>query len=389
MRFLLTSLAVFLLPIVTAATCESMKRATDFTPAKFIWTSEMSGGTAASTPRAFRVPVPTVEGAKPEYGHFIFKGDDGISLWVNGKELGKTSGWMQPSQFAVKFDPKCPNGVAVTGHNSGGGPAFFIGVGEITYSDGSTRQILTDTTWKTIRAPAPPGFADPGFDTSTWEPTIVVANNPAKGLGPTAKIDCVDTSYDCIPDGPVNSCGDHRQSKEFEPAQWISTIEMASGSIPKGPRIFRKVFPSPPGKTAIAADILVAVDDNLDFFVNGEKIDSFTTTEKRHAVILNPCLNVFAARDTNGGNVEAWIAKITITYSDGTNSTVITDASWRASGKDIPAGFEKVDFDEAGLGMAYAVKDVALFANMPPAPPRLTDASACKGSPSPCPYCSG
>ncbi|KAF9456510.1 hypothetical protein BDZ94DRAFT_1275438, partial [Collybia nuda] len=165
---------------------------------------------------------------------------------------------------------------------------------------------------------------------------------------------------------------------------------MTGSSVPAGSRAFRKVVASPPGKTAVAADVLIAVNDDMTLFVNGENIGSFTTTSKRYPVVMNPCLNIFAVLDTNHGQIEAWIAKITITFSDGTQTVVVSDESWRTSGSgNIPTGWEEVGFDDSNWETSLVTTLAPIFSSMPVVPavtPRVV--GGCMGSPTSCPFCS-
>ncbi|KAJ7473505.1 hypothetical protein FB451DRAFT_1134011 [Mycena latifolia] len=141
----------------------------------------------------------------------------------------------------------------------------------------------------------------------------------------------------------------------FANSKWIWTSEMASGSAPQGLRSFRKAFMAPEGKTPVLAHILSVSDDAHTFFVNGRQVSSgpFGVAQSRCAG-LDPCLNVFAIKGENGGGVAGVLATVRVTYSDGTTSTLVTDASWRADLQANP-GFEALLVDDSSWSTAYII----------------------------------
>ncbi|KAJ7203131.1 hypothetical protein GGX14DRAFT_544369 [Mycena pura] len=111
----------------------------------------------------------------------------------------------------------------------------------------------------------------------------------------------------------------------------------------------RKDFTPPLGKSLIAAEILVTVDNNMQLYVNGEFIGSGTPGRTRFAqrfcVDLQPSFNVFAINASSSNIPDAaMIATILLTYSDFTTDTIVSDASWRVHA--AVAGFEQLSFDD-------------------------------------------
>ena len=117
---------------------------------------------------------------------------------------------------------------------------------------------------------------------------------------------------------------------------------------------FRQDFTAPIGKTPKSASIIIAADNAYTLYVNGQQIgtgNNFKESQS-YCVDLEPnCDNVFAVAVLNepgaGGAASpaALITAIDITYFDGTSTTIVSDASWRAN-SDTP-GFESVGFDDS------------------------------------------
>ncbi|KAJ7473539.1 hypothetical protein FB451DRAFT_293661 [Mycena latifolia] len=154
----------------------------------------------------------------------------------------------------------------------------------------------------------------------------------------------------------------------FVNSKWIWTSEMATGSAPVDAlRSFRKAFVAPEGKTPVLAHILCVSDDDHTFFVNGRVVSSGPFAVPRSVCVgLNPCLNVFAVKVQNsGGGPAGLLVAIRVTYSDGTTSTLVTDASWRVD-MEVKPGFEGLAFDDSSWNTAY------VFANNDQGPSKIT-----------------
>ena len=135
---------------------------------------------------------------------------------------------------------------------------------------------------------------------------------------------------------------------------------------------FRQDFNDP--KRAHFANIIIAADDNYALYVNGEfigqgynyrqsqsycvKLDSTTTT------------NIFAVTVQNQGtapNPAALLAAINVIYIDGSSTTVVSDATWRANNQTV-AEFESVGFDDSAWPYAVSV-DSPPWGLLPSPPP--------------------
>ncbi|KAJ7782174.1 hypothetical protein B0H14DRAFT_3893889 [Mycena olivaceomarginata] len=148
----------------------------------------------------------------------------------------------------------------------------------------------------------------------------------------------------------------------FAASKWIWSSTTATANTFVG---FRKDFTPPFGKSLIAAEIIFTVYQSLSFYVNGVYIGSGNTpasaprpgSVRRFCADLLPSYNVFAviaSTPGSGAAVGAFIATILVTYSDGTQDTLVTDSSWRAK-SGIPLGFEQLSFDDTAWSVATVV----------------------------------
>ena len=140
---------------------------------------------------------------------------------------------------------------------------------------------------------------------------------------------------------------------DFGGASWIWTPEAASPVAPAEPRAFRTTYTSPANKTARTAEILVTADDLYRIWINGNLLGETQGNENEwqqsrlFRVSLNPDRNVIAVRTNNGvGTPAGLIAKIRVTFTDGSSTILVTGVDWRTS-NNIPADFEEPSFDDS------------------------------------------
>ncbi|BCJ49643.1 hydrolase [Actinoplanes sp. NBRC 14428] len=141
-------------------------------------------------------------------------------------------------------------------------------------------------------------------------------------------------------------------------ASWIWTPEATTPVAPAEPRAFRTVRVPPAGRTARSAEILITGDDLYRLWVNGALLgetggaDNEWQQSHEYRVALEPDRNVFAVRTDNGpGTPAGLVAKIRITYTDGSTSVFTTGTDWKAS-RTVPAGFEAPSYDDSAWGAA-------------------------------------
>ncbi|WP_156393625.1 family 78 glycoside hydrolase catalytic domain [Nocardioides sp. Root140] len=146
-------------------------------------------------------------------------------------------------------------------------------------------------------------------------------------------------------------------------ASWIWTPEATSPVAPAEPRAFRTTRTTPEGRTAQSAEILITADDLFRLWVNGELVGESHGAENEwqqshlYTVQLDPASNVFAVRTNNGaGSPAGLVAKVRVTYTDGTTSVFTTGTDWLAS-KTVPTGFEAPAYDDSAWGSAAKQAD--------------------------------
>jgi len=144
------------------------------------------------------------------------------------------------------------------------------------------------------------------------------------------------------------------------PASWIWLEARSAEAAPVEPRFFRCRFELPKGAAVRQAELRIACDDACEVFTNGERVGSNDTWQKAAAFAIERHLkggqNVLAVRAENrpapvAKNPAGLIARLSLVLADGTQTSVVTDASWRVA-KAEQAGWTKADFDDAAWAQA-------------------------------------
>jgi alpha-L-rhamnosidase len=187
-----------------------------------------------------------------------------------------------------------------------------------------------------VVAPAGSGSASSQFTTGFWDPrkrSSLQLRQTALTL-PTALVDA------------------------FRRALWIWTLETGLPNVPTGDRAFRRTFTTPAGKVATSALVLLTVDNEFFFYVNGIFVGSSPngtdwTSAQTYSVTLAPRSNLFAIRGINfpdetteGPSPAAVLATVQITFSDGTTTILSSDSSWLST-QGLPTNFESPAFDDS------------------------------------------
>ena len=153
--------------------------------ANWIWYPEGSPASLAPTAtRYFLREVDLPANQTLAQAHFLITADDQWLAYVNGQEVGQSSGqtssWTQAQQLDItgELHPGA-NTIAVAATNAGG-PGSWIGTLGLEYTDGTTADLVTDNTWKASQQD-PQGWQNPGFDDSAWVPA---QNVDPYGSGP-------------------------------------------------------------------------------------------------------------------------------------------------------------------------------------------------------------
>ncbi|KIK56122.1 hypothetical protein GYMLUDRAFT_174646, partial [Collybiopsis luxurians FD-317 M1] len=160
--------------------------ALSFATSDWIWTTELSGGTAPVGSRGFRKTFVLPEGKTPASLSIVFAVDDEASLWVNGDQVVTNQvGWTNPAATCVNlYGCQCALLIAFNATNTGG-PAGLLVSALVTYTDGSTSPIISDGSWRASTGGIPGGFQNLSFDDSTWALVVTEGGN---GVSPWGNI---------------------------------------------------------------------------------------------------------------------------------------------------------------------------------------------------------
>ncbi|KAJ7491254.1 lectin [Mycena latifolia] len=309
--------------------------ALDFSTSQWIWTNDVSGGAAPVGSRAFRKDFTAPLGKTPVQADIIIAVDNGFTLYVNGAEVGTGGDFRFAERFCVPLCT-CLNVFAVTGVNAGG-PAGLIATILVTYSDGTTSTLVSDTTWR-ASVTVPAGYEQLSYDDSSWKPAIAEGAEPIAPWGQTT-----------IPSVPP--------ALSLTNADWIWTSEVVNGNAPPGPRAFRRTYTPPTGQTPTSATIIMVADNGYSLYVNGVLVGSGTDFHiaQTYTVNLSPAQEVvFAVYAVNADvvpNPAGLLAIIEVnSVAEGCDCTsgaiFVTDGSWK-SNTGTPIGFQLPGYDDS------------------------------------------
>ncbi|MCY3024220.1 MAG: hypothetical protein NTW87_35030, partial [Planctomycetota bacterium] len=166
------------------------------------WVWFPDGNPAQAAPpgtRYFRGSCAVPAGRKVKQAHFVGTCDNAFTLYVNGKEAGRSSddpeGWREPTKIDVtKLMAEGANVLAIAALNMTDkpSPAGLIGKCEIVFDDGTRMaSAINSTEWKAADKEQP-NWNQPKFDDKAWP--------AAKSLG----------NYGCAPWGNFAAPGQRR-----------------------------------------------------------------------------------------------------------------------------------------------------------------------------------
>lgn len=148
--------------------------------AYWIWFSEGDPSTSApAATRYFRRSFNLPSGQTVYRARFLLTADDQFVLYVNGKEVARSSGQPDAWRQAVEVDLSeslesgSRNVIAVAVTNTGG-PASWIGKLHVDFADGTDFEIVTDRQWRAT-TDSPEGWEQSSFDDATWVAAMEVA----------------------------------------------------------------------------------------------------------------------------------------------------------------------------------------------------------------------
>ncbi|KAJ6577740.1 bacterial alpha-L-rhamnosidase-domain-containing protein [Mycena capillaripes] len=324
-----------------------------FAAASWIWTPEVNPPNAPPGDRAFRRTYNSQPGKTAVSAIIIVTVDDRFTLYVNGVEIGAspnvTDIWKSAQVVHFPNLDASSNLFAIRGTNlpsgDADGPAGLLAAIQITFDDGTTDILVSDSTWRAT-ASIPLDFQSPALDDSTWP---LSASLGQFGVDPWGNQAVITASTATTPSLAV--------------ANWIWAAELDQANTPLGDVAFRKTFNSPSDKTAVSAIIIVTADDLYTLYLNGVVVGNAPNEVNAwqiatlYRVTLNASANLFAARATNAGtqpNAAGLLVTISIQYSDGSEDFVVSDATWKVTST-IPDHFELPSIDDSAWPMGVSL----------------------------------
>ncbi|KAJ8700571.1 hypothetical protein PTI98_003585 [Pleurotus ostreatus] len=304
---------------------------------KWIWTGEnpTPGGNNIISTRPLRKNITTPCDKCAICATIVVASDDAHTFYVNGVRIGAGGDFKQGQALFVALQPSW-NLFAVAGQNTiANSPAGVMATILIHYTDGTSATFITDESWRTLEAAPPTNFQLASTDDSSWAFAAIQGTFENSVWGqPTLP-----------PVLPLSG------------SKWIWTSNTANTGAAVASCAFRKTI-NQCAKVAVCATVLIFADDHYTLYVNGASVGSgsFAGGAAIAYTIPNllPTLNTFAINATNDVGSAGLVATILVTYQDGSNETVVTDGSWKAT-LTVPQGFESPTFDDSDWPNANVV----------------------------------
>ncbi|KAJ7669238.1 hypothetical protein DFH06DRAFT_1180349 [Mycena polygramma] len=300
----------------------------------WIWAADSNGSTSTSPgTAAFVKHFESPAGKNASSAVVALTALTNFTLFVNGQPIGNsvgsTDGWKTGQVFraALNTSVNTFSILVVNGQAANTLPPGLLVAIEVSYTDATNTTLVTDATWLASRN-IPDDF--PTWVDVSGLPQFV----PAVVAGP----------YGMQPWGnPVSFANPVPLS--LDNSTWIWSAPNASRNAEVGIVGFRKTVPSPAGKRAVSANILLTADNTFSLLVNGIHIGAppgVTAAQWRYAqqftnVSLNSTSNVFTVIAENlqgsvtANNPAGFIAAIEVLYADATVDNIRTDETWLSS----------------------------------------------------------
>lgn len=143
--------------------------------ASWIWFDAQEDGRRAFAPpgryhfrHGFDLPV----GREIEAAHLLISVDEAFQLYLNGTLIGRGNDWRQVERLEVTEQLKAGDNLLAVEAEKGGTTAEPAGVLlhlEITYMDGSRREVSSNDEWKILNREPEPEWVTLDYDDSEWD----------------------------------------------------------------------------------------------------------------------------------------------------------------------------------------------------------------------------
>ncbi|KAJ7836032.1 hypothetical protein B0H14DRAFT_2514212 [Mycena olivaceomarginata] len=333
-------------PILALVVLVASTAALDFNNSTWIWANDSvptsGGGATSAGARAFRRRFTTQDRKIPTFTDILITADENFTFYVNHEKVG--TGAYYPLAYAFRT-PLLRSGenmfaVTATGGSKSSTPGGLLIAIQITYNDGSTDTVVSDTHWLALTS-VPDGYQNLTFGDGSWPAAVDESPYANSAWGPIT-----------IPANP--------QTFIYTNAtHWIWTNETSKPSVTAlvGSRPFRLTWTAPSGQMVMSASILISSDDEYMFFINGNMVAggyNYVVSQQLSTSLAPAAKVVFAVNATNYGGPAGFIAEIQITTTGAPGCTecgssrsfVITDESWKWTST-VPAGFEDPGYDDS------------------------------------------
>ncbi|KAJ7825368.1 hypothetical protein B0H14DRAFT_1287262 [Mycena olivaceomarginata] len=366
-----------------------------FASASWIWAPNSNGLASTSTRNvAFLKGFPTPTGKTASSAVISVTAVGKFTLWMNGQPIGASEdipdGWTFARVLRAQLNAT-GNLFSVLVENSGkfsAPPPGLLASIQVSYTDSTTSSLVSDPSWLAT-SNIPVDFPTP-LELSHFEAAAVSATyKSSQGI-----------SFPSPDPAPLT----------LNDSSWIWSTRNADTAADPGTVGFRKTFPSPIGKSAQSATVLMTADNFFQLYINGKYIGSPPGSSggwqyaQQFTVNLNTTLNTFTVLAQNfpdpnqstTGSPAAFLGAINVIYADGT-SQIRTDSSW-LNGNNVASLPEFLSISDANLSPSFVqgplgmspwgpldgISDVLSAASVP-APPFISSSTP---SPSPSPFTS-
>ncbi|KAJ7185723.1 hypothetical protein C8R46DRAFT_1061537 [Mycena filopes] len=324
--------------------------------ASWIWATEGTTGNVA-----FARTFPSAVGKVATSATIWMTAVNQFTLWVNQQPIGVSAGngvndWMTVQLLSAALNSSLNTFSVLAVHNatSGGPPPGLLASILVAYDDGTDDIVVSDASWA-VSALIPPRF--PAVtDSSEFTPATIAGKFGSGSWGSSTSL--------TIPSLAPNSAILAGRTQ-------IWSTSTAGSDAHAGTVGFRKTLTTASGKSAVSAQILIAVDNGFLLYVNGVYIGAPPPAPiipdfrraQRFTVALSPASNVFTVFAANiptppstDAGPASLVVELTIQYADGSSDLAATDTTWLCSNfTDVPSFLAQADAD---LAPTFALQTV-------------------------------
>jgi len=288
-----------------------------FEGCRWVWFPE--GQPHKSAPvgtRFFRRKIDISSDVKIKLARFRLVMDNEGTLFVNGREVQKFSGWNPP--YTLDVTEKLIGGTncfSITAENQGDkpNPAGLAGKLLIEFESGDAVAILIDRFWK-VSNTEQEGWKSPDFDDTGWADAQEMVEVGAAPWGKVEKQDLV------LPPPPYL----RRTFSVDKPIERATVYASALGLYElhiNGQRVGKDFFT--PGWTDYTKRVYYQTYDVANLLTPGNNAIGAVLADGWYAGYLG-----FGKKREHYGSEPRLFAQLEVEYTDGSRQTVVTDKSW-------------------------------------------------------------